>query len=77
MLMSQKEQERIQAIEDQMEYDRQYALKHDADQRGAKAAMYDDQRTVLQKQIRDREALLEEAKNQTLRDRYACSIKDV
>lgn len=69
VLMSQKEQERIQAIEDQMEYDRQYALKHDADQRGAKAAMYDDQRTVLQKQIRDREALLEEAKNQTLRDR--------
>lgn len=69
VLLSQKEQERIQAIEDQMEYDRQYALKHDADEKGAKAAMYDDQRVVLQKQIRDREELLLEAKRQTERDR--------
>lgn len=69
VLLSQKEQERIQAIEDQMEYDRQSSLKSEDDKKGAKQAMYDDQRVVLQKQIRDKRDLLEEAKRQTLRDR--------
>ena len=69
VLLSQKEQERIQAIEDQMEYDRQSSLKSEDDKKGAKQAMYDDQRVVLQKQIKDKRDLLEEAKRQTLRDR--------
>ena len=69
VLLSQREQERIQAIEDQMEYDRQTSLKNENDKKGAKQAMYDDQRVVLQKQIRDKQELLEEAKRQTERDR--------
>lgn len=69
VLLSQKEQERIQAIEDQMEYDRQLSLKSEDDKKGAKQAMYDDQRVVLQRQIRDKRELLDEAKRQTLRDR--------
>ncbi len=69
VLLSQKEQERIQAIEDQMEYDRQSSLKNEDDKKGAKQAMYDDQREVLQKQIRDKRELLDEAKRQTMRDR--------
>ena len=69
VLLSQKEQERIQAIEDQMEYDRQMAIKNDGDKKGAKKEMYDDQRRVLQKQIREKEELLAEAKRQTEFDR--------
>lgn len=69
VLLSQKEQERIQAIEDQMEYDRQMALKTEDDKKGDKQAMYDDQRAVLQKQIREKQALVEEAKRQTEKDR--------
>jgi hypothetical protein len=69
VLLSQREQERIQAIEDQMEHDRQMALKMESDKKGDKAAMYDDQRRVLQKQIAEKEALLEEAKQQTEVDR--------
>jgi hypothetical protein len=69
VLLSQREQERIQAIEDQMEYDRQAGLKAEDDKKGSKQAMYDDQRVVLQKQIRDRQELLEEAKRQTEHDR--------
>jgi hypothetical protein len=69
VLLSQKEQERIQAIEDQMEFDRQMALKNDGDKKGAKKEMYDDQRRVLQKQIREKEELLAEAKRQTEFDR--------
>ena len=69
VLLSQKEQERIQAIEDQMEYDRQYAIKKEADKKGAKKEMFDDQRVVLQRQIAERRALLDEAQRQTETDR--------
>jgi hypothetical protein len=68
-LLSQREQERIQTIEDQMEFDRQSALIAEANKKGAKSAMFDDQRKVLQKQIKDRQDLLEEAKRQTNKDR--------
>jgi len=70
VLLSQKEQERIQAIEDQMEYDRQMALKAEEDKKGGKQAMYDDQRMVLQKQIREKQALVDEARRQTEKDRH-------
>eukprot|EP00605_Chrysophyceae_sp_TOSAG23-4_P000784 GSChrysophyteH1.ASY1.ANO1.873.1 assembled CDS len=69
VLLAQREQERIQTIEDQMEYDRQKALLDEESKKGAKNAMFDDQRKVLQKQIRDRQNLLEEARLQTLKDR--------
>lgn len=69
VLLAQREQERIQSIEDQMEYDRQYSLKSEADKQGAKRAMYEDQRLVLQRQMREKQAQLEEARRQTERDR--------
>ena len=69
VFLAQKEQERIQAIEDQMEYDRQYAIKAEADKKGAKKELFDDQRAVLQHQIAERRALLEEAQRQTETDR--------
>jgi hypothetical protein len=69
VLLSQKEQERIQTIEDQMEFDRQNAILQEASKKGAKNAMFDDQRKVLQKQIKDRQDLLEEARRQTEKDR--------
>jgi len=69
-LLASREQERIQAIEEQMEYDRLHAIKKDQDKAGEKKAMYEDQRLVLQKQIRERQAELEEAKRQTERDRH-------
>lgn len=69
VLLSQREQERIQAIEDQMEFDRQKALLDDYNKKGAKNAMFDDQRKVLQKQIHERQQLLEEARKQVLDER--------
>lgn len=69
VFLATKEQERIQAIEDQMEYDRQYAIKKEADKHGAKKEMFDDQRAVLQHQIAERRALLVEAQRQTEVDR--------
>jgi hypothetical protein len=69
VLLSQREQERIQTIEDQMEFDRQNALMQEASKKGAKNAMFDDQRRVLQKQIKDRQDLLDEARRQTEKDR--------
>jgi len=52
-----------------MEYDRQYAIKMEADKKGAKKELFDDQRVVLQRQIAERRALLEEAQRQTEVDR--------
>lgn len=69
VFLSQKEQERIQSIEDQMEYDRQFALKAEEDKKGAKKALFDDQRAVLQHQIAERRALQDEAQRQVELDR--------
>lgn len=69
VFLAQKEQERIQSIEDQMEYDRQFALKTEEDKKGAKKALFDDQRVVLQHQIAERRALLDDAQRQVEVDR--------
>jgi len=69
VLLSMKEQERTQAIEDQMEFDRQKALLAEYNKKGAKNAMFDDQRKVLQRQIAERQALLDEARQQVLDER--------
>ncbi len=69
VLLSQREQERIQTIEDQMEYERQKALLDEQNKKGAKNAMFDDQRKVLQKQIAERQALLEDARHQVQNER--------
>ena len=64
ILMATKEQERIQAIEDQMEYERVQAIRSEADKDKVKQAMYEDQRAVLQRQIAEKQEQLEEARRQ-------------
>jgi len=69
LLLASREQERIQAIEEQMEYDRLNAIRAENSKQGKKDAMYEDQRKVLQQQIREKQAELAEARNQTEIDR--------
>lgn len=69
ILMATKEQERIQAIEDQMEYERVRAIRSESDKDKLKQVMYDDQRSVLQAQIREKEAQREEARRQMEEER--------
>ena len=69
ILLASREQERIQAIEEQMEYDRLNAIKNEQGKQGAKRSMYDDQRVILQKQIQDKQKMLDEARMQTELDR--------
>jgi Trichohyalin-plectin-homology domain len=69
ILLAIKEQERIQAIEDQMEYDRQRAIKADASKLGAKRAIYEEQRTVIQRQIAEKREELALMMRQKEKDR--------
>ena len=64
ILMANREQERIQAIEDQMEYERVRAIRSESDKDRTKKAMYDDQRAVLQRQIDEKKQQLAEARRQ-------------
>ena len=69
LLLASREQERIQAIEEQMEYDRLNAIRAENSKQGKKDAMYEDQRKVLQHQIREKQAELADARRQTEIDR--------
>ena len=62
IVLANREQERIQAIEDQMEYDRVRAIRNESDKDHAKKAMFDDQRMVLQRQIDEKQQQLHEAR---------------
>ena len=61
ILLATREQERIQAIEDQMEQERIRAIRAESDKDKIKKAMYENQREVLQKQINDRRKQLSDA----------------
>lgn len=69
ILLAQREHERMQAIDEQMEYDRLRAIRQESDKQGGRKAMFEDQRAVLLKQIADRNEQLAEARRQTDRDR--------
>lgn len=69
ILLAAREQERIQAMEEQMEYNRINGLKADAEKEEAKKAIYKQQRVVLQRQIEERREQLAEAQRQTEVDR--------
>jgi hypothetical protein len=69
LLLATREQERIQAIEEQMEYDRLSALQQEGNKKHAKKAMFEDQRMVLQKQMREKQQELYEAQQQIEVDR--------
>jgi len=62
ILLANREQERIQAIEDQMEEDRLNAIKAESLKEQKKKLIFDDQRVVLQKQISEKRAQLAEAR---------------
>lgn len=69
ILRSVREQERIEAIEDQMEYDRRRAVKAEGDKIGAQKDKFTEQRFVLQRQMREKEQLLVEATKKTVLDK--------
>lgn len=69
LLLAQREQERIQAIEEDMEYDRLRAIAAEGDKQGDQKRKFLEQRAILQKQMREKEEELEEARRQTERDR--------
>jgi hypothetical protein len=63
------ESRRLEAIEDQMEYERQNAQKADALKLLERKKLFDEQRIVLQRQIKEREDLLLEAQKQAELDK--------
>eukprot|EP01032_Pedospumella_encystans_P025462 gene25462-28779_t len=65
-----REQERIQAIEDQMEYDRIRAIRHESEKDHVKKAMFDDQRQVLQRQIDEKKQQLLAARRQMEEEKH-------
>ena len=65
-----REQERIQAIEDQMEYDRLRAIRNESDKDRSKKALFDDQRLVLQRQIEEKQQQLLEARRQIEEEKH-------
>jgi hypothetical protein len=69
MLLAAREQQRIHAMEEQMEYDRVRAIQEDVMKNEAKKIVYLKQREVLQKQIDERKALLVEAQREQELDR--------
>ena len=69
MLRSAKEQDRIDEIEDQMEHDRRRAIYMDAAKEEARKMKFAEQRYVLQRQMRDKEEALVEARKQTVIDK--------
>ena len=59
-MIAMREQERIQAIEDQMEYDRLRAIQSEKDGLAFKREQYGNQRLALQNQILEKQAQLVE-----------------
>jgi hypothetical protein len=70
VLLATREQERIQAIEDEMEADRIRALKADAHKDEAKRAMHEHQRVVIQRQLEEKREQLAQARADIERERY-------
>ena len=68
--LAMREQERIQAIEDEMERERIRHIQSESNKDQKKRQMYEDQRAVLLKQIDERKRRLEEAKIQLERERH-------
>lgn len=64
MLLAAREQQRIHAMEEQMEHDRVRAIQEDVLKNEAKKLVYLKQREILQKQIDERKALLVEAQRE-------------
>lgn len=63
------EQRRLEAIEERMEYERQSAIQGDAAKLLERKKLFDEQRIVLQRQIKEREDMLIEAQKQAELDK--------
>ena len=69
LLVDSMEQQRVQAIEDQMEYDRREALRAEASQAEARRVVGLHQKAALQSQIAAHEDLKDEAAREAAKDR--------
>ena len=69
LLLQEAEDRRMAALEKHMEYDRQNAIEKDAAKIAERQKLFEEQRIVLQHQIREREEALEEAKQQAELDK--------
>ena len=69
LLIAAKEQARIIAIEQRMEIDRQRAIAADGDKIGIKKEQFMQQRVILERQMREKEDQLKQAKLQTEYDK--------
>jgi hypothetical protein len=69
ILLATQEANRIQAMEDEMEFGRQKAIEADAEKLAARKELYMRQREVLQGQILERQELLREAQRQAEEDK--------
>eukprot|EP01038_Epipyxis_sp_PR26KG_P005311 gene5311-7375_t len=64
ILLATREQERIQAIEDQMEYERIKSIRQDSEKGQEKKLAFENQRAILQRQIDEKHEQLQEARFQ-------------
>lgn len=62
ILIATREQERMQAMEDQMEYERIKAIRDEAEKANSKNAMLENQRAVIQGQIREKQEAIADAR---------------
>jgi hypothetical protein len=69
LMLNEAEERRLAAMEEHMELERQNALEKDAAKIAARQKLFEEQRIVLQRQIQEREAMLEEAKLQAELDK--------
>lgn len=70
IMLAMREQERLQAIEDEMEADRIRSLKADANKDQAKRAMYEQQKVVIQRQLEEKREQLTLARAEIERERH-------
>lgn len=69
IVLAMKEQERIQAIEEEMEAQRLASMAGEANDNAKKREMFEEQRAILQVQIDEKEAALAEARRQMMEER--------
>ncbi len=69
IILAMREQERLQAIEDEMEAERLRSLKADANKDQAKRVMYEQQRAVIHRQLEEKRQQLAQARAEIERER--------
>ena len=70
ILRSAQEQERMEEIEDKMEFDRQRAIKFDAQRAGMQKVKIVEQRSILQQQMKEKEQAIIDARKQIEKEKF-------